>query len=416
MTVPDLHKLIPAGSRVLCALSAGPDSVMLTHLLASNGDRLGITVAAAHFTHGLRPDDAQAELALAQDLCRQLGIALFHGSGDTAAYAREHKLGIEEAARVLRYAFLRATAADWGADLIATGHHRDDQAETVLFRLARGTGTEGLRGIPPLEHGLVRPLLGLSRGDILEYLRAHGLSYASDPSNDSLDHARNRLRHQVLPGLEQVHPGAAGNIAAAAKLAADDADFIAPYAAALADKAAAAETGWRIPLEALADSHPALRGRAVRILCARLGCSPSLRQVEAVLALEAAGSSAMLNLPGGVIARREYGDLVLEIPGKAIVPPAPMALQPGENRWGGWVITVSAPGLTVRSRRTGDTILWRGHRKTVKKLLIDLHVPREDRDSLPVVCLADTPLALGLGDRSAVTACGFEIELRKTRA
>lgn len=411
MTAPELHKLIPAGSRVLCALSAGPDSVMLTHLLASSAAGLGITVAAAHFTHGLRPEDAEAEAALAEALCRELTIPFFHGTGDTRAYAGANGLGIEEAARVLRYDFLRRTAADWGAHLIATGHHRDDQAETVLFRLVRGTGTDGLRGIPPLERDLVRPLLGLTRGDILEYLRAHGLSYASDPSNHCTDHARNRLRHQVLPVLEQVHPGAAGNIAAAAKLAAADRDFIAPYAAALADRAVRTETGWRLSLADLTGSHPALRGRALRILCARLGSEPGLRHVEAVLALAEKGPSAQVQLPGGLIARRQYGDLLLEIPGNPIPPPAPMALQPGENRWGSWVITVSGPGLTVRTRRIGDTVLRNGHHKTVKKLLIDLQVPRADRDTLPVVCLEDRPLAFGRPEPVQVTACGFVIEI-----
>jgi tRNA(Ile)-lysidine synthetase-like protein len=217
----------------------------------------------------------------------------------------------------------------------------------------------------------------------------------------------------VLPELEQVHAGAAGNLAAAAKLAAADADFIAPYAAALADRAEQTGHGWRISREALEQSHPALRGRAVRLLCGRMGCSPGLRHVEAVLALSH-GEQACL--PGGVIARRQYGDLLLERPAPAPEAPAPMALEPGENIWGDWRITVSGPGLTVRTRRTGDTIRYHGHHKTVKKLLIDLQVPREDRDLVPLVCLADVPLAIGLQPDQRITACGFEIELRKTRA
>ena len=116
------------------------------------------------------------------------------------------------------------------------------------------------------------------------------------------------------------------------------------------------------------------------------------------------------------MARRQYGDLILETPAPAPDIPAPMALQPGENTWGGWTVTVSGPGLTVRARRTGDTIRYHGHHKTVKKLLIDLQVPREDRDTLPLVCLEDVPLAIGLPQDQHVTACGFEIELRKTRA
>ena len=159
--------LLRPGDRVLCALSGGADSVCMTHLLASGAAERGVTVAAAHFSHGLRPESAGAERALCQRLCDVLNIPLFCGEGDTPAYARTHGLGLEEAARDLRRAFLEETARAWNAGAIATGHHLEDSAETLLLNLIRGTGGRGMQGIPPKNGIFIRPLILMSKADIL---------------------------------------------------------------------------------------------------------------------------------------------------------------------------------------------------------------------------------------------------------
>ena len=155
--------LLRPGLRVLCALSGGGDSVCLTHALALLAPERSLQVAAAHFSHGLRPEAAEPEKALCRALCRSLSIPLYCGAGDTPAYAAAHGLSAEEAARALRYAFLERTAEEQGYDVIAVAHQQDDNAETLLWNLIRGCGPAGLEGIPPRRGRIIRPLLQCSR-------------------------------------------------------------------------------------------------------------------------------------------------------------------------------------------------------------------------------------------------------------
>ena len=155
---PELEKkliLPPKGARVLCAVSGGADSMCLLALLLQTGDH---ALAAAHFEHGIRGEESLRDCAFVESFCREKGIACFVGHADVPAYAAEKGLGLEEAARKLRYAFLEKTAEDEGFDFIATAHNAEDNAETVLFRMARGTGLRGLTGIPKKRGMLVRPL------------------------------------------------------------------------------------------------------------------------------------------------------------------------------------------------------------------------------------------------------------------
>ena len=189
--------LLQPGDRVLCALSGGADSVCMTHLLATRAAELGITVAAAHFSHGLRPESALSERELCQRLCDSLGLELFCGQGDTTAFAKERGLGVEEAARILRRTFLEETAQTWKAHCIATGHHLEDSAETLLLNLVRGSGGRGLQGIPPRQENRIRPLILMTKTEILDYVRVHRLEYADDPTNFAGDNARAVLRREV---------------------------------------------------------------------------------------------------------------------------------------------------------------------------------------------------------------------------
>ncbi|MBR5537533.1 MAG: tRNA lysidine(34) synthetase TilS, partial [Clostridia bacterium] len=205
--------LAAPGDRVLCALSGGADSVCLTHLLATRAAEYGITVAAAHFSHGLRPESAAGERELCQRLCDSLSIPLFCGEGDTAAYAAAQVVGLEEAARTLRRGFLLDAADRWQATAVATGHHLEDSAETLLFNLIRGTGGQGLQGIPPKSGRFIRPLILAEKSEILAYIGAHGLEYADDPTNFTGDNVRARMRREVFPALNGINPKAAAHLA-----------------------------------------------------------------------------------------------------------------------------------------------------------------------------------------------------------
>ena len=200
-----------AGETVLCAVSGGRDSVCLLHYLASLGRRRGFAVAAAHYNHLMRPTAGRDE-AFVAGLCRELSVPLYVERGDVRAIARQEGWGVEEAGRRLRYDFLERTADAIGASRIATAHHLSDQAETVVLNLLRGTGPEGLAGIPPVRGRLIRPLLQTPRQEIEAYLTAHGLGHVEDETNDSMDFTRNRLRQEVWPLLvtlqqQPEHPG-----------------------------------------------------------------------------------------------------------------------------------------------------------------------------------------------------------------
>ena len=228
MSEPVLDRsLLPAGCTVLCAVSGGADSICLLDLVRRLGD---VTVLCAHFDHGIRGAESARDAAFVEALCKEWGVPFFPGRGDVPAYAAANGLSIETAAREMRYAFLNRTAKEHGADVIATAHNLNDNAETILFRMARGTGLRGLTGIPARRGSIVRPLLQTPRRDIEEYLTARGIPHVEDSTNAETDAARNRIRLDVLPRLESIHPGAVAGIARMSETLAEDEAFLASLA------------------------------------------------------------------------------------------------------------------------------------------------------------------------------------------
>lgn len=388
-------KIIPEGSGVLVALSGGADSVCLTHYLARNARRLGITVAAAHYIHGIRPEDAEKELELVRSLCKDLGIELFVGRGDVPAYAEEKRMGLEEAARGLRYAFLRKTAVDHGFGLIATAHNRGDQAETVLFNMIRGSGLSGLSGIAARRADLVRPLLGVPRCDIEDYCRRHGLVYAIDPTNADVNYSRNMIRHEVMPRLSGINSRAEEAIAAAAEVSAQADDYLASQAAVLVE-------GNDIVRDKLLAAHPALHHYILSLLLDRAGGegrSLTRRHEEAILGLAASNrASGSIDTGMGFAAIVSYGRLFFEKTDEEACD-GQLVLRFGEPvEWNGWEIELGADEgmafdkacldgpIIVRSRQEGDRISMPYGSKNIKKLLIDKKIPLKSRDRIPLIC------------------------------
>ncbi len=191
------------GDTILAAVSGGPDSMALFHLLSDERTAFPFRVAIAHFNHRLR-SSAGADEAFVRGAARRAGLPYFSGRRDVKAYARAHRLNVEEAGRLLRYAFLEKAAARAGANFIATGHTMNDQAETVLMRMLRGTGLTGLAGIPAIgDRSVIRPLIGLIRKDILGYLKARGIAYREDETNRDTTILRNRVRLKLIPYLQK---------------------------------------------------------------------------------------------------------------------------------------------------------------------------------------------------------------------
>lgn len=214
--------LLAPGRRVLAAVSGGPDSVALAHFLAQMARRKGLTVALLHVHHGLRGRDADRDAASVLALGKNLGLAAAVVRADVRAAAARRGGGLEDAGRAERYRILAARARRGRFDAVATGHQLDDQAETVLLHLLRGTSLEGLGGIPPrraLAPGveLIRPLLPLTRAEVLAYLEVHGLQWREDATNRDPAFTRNWVRAEILPLLEARAPGVKERLSAIAE-------------------------------------------------------------------------------------------------------------------------------------------------------------------------------------------------------
>ena len=279
---------------VLCAVSGGRDSMVMLHLLSALAERGDFRVAAAHFNHRLRPT-ADRDEAFVRDWCRERNIPLTCGAGDVRDFAAREGLGLEDAARKLRYAFLETAARDMGAARIATAHHRDDNAETVLLHLLRGTGLQGLGGIAPVRGNIIRPLLEISRAEIDGYVARNDLPYVEDESNLDTRFTRNRLRLEVLPLLEEMAPGAAGRIAAAAELLREEDAHLRAEAASLVPEAA--DGAVTLPVPVLNRQDRPIQRRLVRTMGQKLGVELTKPQTEAVLSLRNGGC---LDLPQGL--------------------------------------------------------------------------------------------------------------------
>lgn len=402
------HCMTQPGQTVLCALSGGADSVSMTHALALLAPRLDIRLCAAHFSHGIRPDAAEGELALVRSLCASLEIPLFYEQGDVPAYARQQGISLEEAARRLRYDFLQRAARESGSERIATAHHRDDSCETMLLNLVRGSGTVGLGGIPPVRGAFIRPLIDVTRAQVERYARQNGLHWAQDESNFDQSIPRNLVRHTVMPALKSINAQADANMARAAELARLDGEFLLRCARELADRAVYEGEVIVMDAAALAETHPAVAGRAVRILYVRAGGREgvfTMRHAQAVLALCAGGDpSAQADLPGGITASRRYEKLVLGRE-RTRTPLPCVRLEPGMPvQWGEWTLCLAPErvtdwpmaaflspegtqdGLFVRPRAAGDVIRLPGGHRLLKKWMIDRKIPQKDRDRTPVLC------------------------------
>ncbi len=409
---PFRFDLLPPGGSVLCALSGGADSMYLLCRLLEGRERYGWTVYAAHFNHGLRPA-AQRDEDFVRDWCKRQGVPLAAGRADVPAFVRREGLSVEEGARILRYRFLAETAEAEGLALTATGHHAGDNAETVLMNLIRGCGLNGLTGIPERRGDIVRPMLNVTRREIGDYLKEHGVPHVEDDSNADPAFTRNRVRLRLLPLLEELNPRAAEHIcAAAARLREDEAE-LSRQAERISGQGLDIPEGLAVNVEPLREAPRPIALRACGQLLDKAGLSGESVHREGMLALALGDDpSAQIDVPGGSV-RRQYELLALSPLGERL-PPEPMALEAGESRWGSWRISCTPavcpakayaspeefylkPGAyTLRPRREGDVItLGKRPSKTVKKLMIEGRVPACRRELVPVVDGGGRAAALG---------------------
>lgn len=311
--------LLPNGAVVVVAVSGGGDSVAMLHLLHRLAKPRGWTLVVAHLDHALRRGST-ADRRFVEGLAEALGVACVADRRDVAALRRRDE-SPEEAARRVRRGFLLEVAGLSGSGHVAVGHTVDDQAETVLMRLARGAGPTALAGMAPAGPGpVVRPALGLSRRELRDWLVRRRLAWREDPSNRSGAYDRNRVRRLVVPALAQaLNPEAARHLAQAADRLRVDAEHLDREAAAWLVRLAGRD-GETLVLDArgIAGLAPALAGRAARMALESAGCDPrriSARHVDALLQLAAAGEGT-LDLPAGRAARAKDGCVTLAAKGR----------------------------------------------------------------------------------------------------
>lgn len=273
---------LPKSGLILCAASGGADSTYLLFRLRE----LGYSVAAAHYNHGIRGEYADRDEAFVRGLCREADIPFLSERGDAPACAREHGLGLEDAARRLRYDFLERAADRLGASVIATAHTADDNAETVLMHLSRGAGLRGLCGIPPVRGRIIRPMLDETHAYALEYLTEHGIPHVEDETNASDDAARNRIRHSVIPALKQESPALAETVFRMTALLREDEAYLTELVESFVRDNA---RGSSLPAALLRDLPRPIAARVIRSMA---GAGISAAQTAAVLALADSGGFA----------------------------------------------------------------------------------------------------------------------------
>lgn len=460
------HARPEPGDLVIPAVSGGVDSVALLHLLHAAAPSLGLSLEVAHVHHGLRPD-ADADAEFVAGLAAGLGLRCHIRRVDVASERSRRRAGLQEAARAARHAALAELAAQRGALAIALAHHLDDQAETVLMRLARGTGLEGLAAMAPVRPAdgprplWIRPLLEFARGDLVEYCRANGLAWREDPSNADRRFRRARVRLDVMPALEAaLGPGVARRIARTADALREDGRYLRELGQRALRDALLLDAPGRVELsvDALRRAPEPLRRRALRLAFARASSAPfetatelGTAGIERLAGLLRPESSGVLNLPGWWTARRIEGRLILQrrarparpptgttavpVPGRlhlpklggvltarleAGAPAAEVGAAAGGTTTVGtasdeytvafdWRLVQGTGPLGIRAWRAGDRILLPNTPapRRVARVLMHRRVPREKRALTPVVVAGDTVIwAVGAATSAAVAASG----------
>lgn len=431
-----VNELLAPGDRVGIAVSGGADSVALLRLMVEARERLGVVLSVVHFNHKIRGAQAFSDERFVSDLAEQLGLEFMRDAADTRAVAAKLHLSLEAAGRRLRYEFFRGLITSGVLNKVATAHSLDDQAETVLLRFLRGTGTRGLAGIfpriavdrpagelpsPTPAGAIIRPLLGFRRSELQEYLRRLGQSWREDASNLDVKFTRNRIRHQLIPLLERdFNPNVVQILAEQAEIARGEEEFWASRVGHIIPRECTDPTSLDLRL---LSGHPiALQRRILRAAADRLGLALDFHHIEAVRGLLSESHDEpwrSIKLPGGWTAERignslrmaspaasnpvggDY-ELQLPIPGEVLIPGLGLILRTTVIRPGAEDRAYNddqrldpgllGPELTVRNWRAGDRF-WPVHAKGPRKLKEQL---QERRVTQPAKAL--WPIAVSRGE------------------
>ncbi|SMP70360.1 tRNA lysidine(34) synthetase TilS [Anoxynatronum buryatiense] len=435
--------LFQPGDRILVGLSGGPDSVCLLHALAMLGKKWPLTLYAAHLNHNLRGMAANRDAAFAMRFARQMGVHCVVKSEDVGTVAREKRLSVETAARLCRYEFLNEVAERIEADWIAVAHHQNDQAETLLMNLLRGSGLKGLGGMAPCNGKVIRPLLEVSRDEVMAYCAHHQLDFCQDETNEMPEATRNKIRLELMPHLAVFNPEIVSNLGRTATLLREDEAALNQLAEeAMNTQAYQEESSCQYENEALNRLPDALLSRVLRNTWQQMTTTThtlTYRQVkQAVGMIRNPVQEKWLHWPGDIYVKITWKKTIFmpkaEKPETTTAPMPPVLLKRNGVTWlprgRGSVFSremaagsarvkrhdphcqvIAADDLTqdlvMRSRRPGDrwNPMGMNGSKTIKKTLVDAKVQGEDRENCLLLCHGETILwvtAWGISEGAAL--------------
>lgn len=388
--------------RICVAVSGGVDSTALLRYLFENAQKYGYRLSVCHCEHGIRGEESIADAEFVKGLAEDYGLPFYAFSEDCIEKSKREKTSLETAAREFRYACFQSLIAENKADYIATAHHRDDDAETVLFRLARGTSATGMGGMAALNGYILRPFLSWSRQEIEGYAKEKGLSHREDKTNLEKDATRNKLRLDVLPKLEEAVPGATENLLRFSALAAEDDKLLYEYAEGLVAKE---QDGYEI---AFCDKKP-LFTRAALLALKDLGLAKdyTAQHLESLFLLQGLERGARISLPKNILAERRLEGVFLFKDTETVTIEKPQAKPFGLDGFDGGMYEVilstkpmdggygkvlyadldQIPSSAVfRFRKDGDWIRrFGGGKKSLKKFLNEEKTPVAEREYLPLI-------------------------------
>ena len=406
-TIED-HSLVQKGDTVICAVSGGADSMCLLTLMQKLSKEMDLHVAAANLNHCLRGSESDGDSQFVETICEIKGIPFYGKSVDVGLKARLSGLSLEEAGREERYKFFEELSNRLGGAKIATGHNISDNAETVLFRLARGSSAKGLCGIRYKRGNIIRPLLDVSRKEIEEYLVDNAVMWREDSSNSQLCYSRNKIRHTVIPRLEDIQPSAVEKIVSCAKSIAEDDEYLSSLAEKLLDSAMV-EQGEYSSSAILGAPPPIARRAAARLLEDWGAKDISQEKILAFLDLCTKPSGKRMDLNGDAYVLRSFYTIIKQ--SRTTERGFSYTLKPGQKvRHENWEISINIVDklppksnriavydpsqlfghFTVRSRKDGDKIKLRhGGSKKLHDLFIEQKIPQSQRSAIPIVAKGD---------------------------
>ena len=403
--------LVPfRGKKICVALSGGGDSMALFDYLLRHAAEYSVDVCAAHLEHGIRGEQSKKDAAFVRAYCEKRRVFLYEKSVSGPLYAAEHKPGLEEGARALRYAFF-AEVLKKGVDLVCTAHHADDNAETVLFNLFRGSALKGAGGIAARQGKIVRPMLGVGKEEISAYLAENEIPFVEDETNADTRYTRNFLRANVLPAVKEIFPACCERVYSFSRLAREDDEYL--YG--LAERPCHREEGlFTFPH----DLPRPLFLRACVLAFHYLGGEKDYTQqnCEDIYALRGARNGAAVHLPFSLVAAREYDQIAVYRPREKETAEYPFAA--GEFSFGGKRLSIVRgelrgglrfdgaklpAGCVVRARREGDYFeKFGGGTKKLKDYFIDKKIPLRERNFIPLIARGNEVYAV----------CGVEISAK----